>query len=234
MLVPGAGAGAVSWLCILWRQVAGAGAGCRCWCCELGVHVVETGCWCWVPGAGACAGAVSWLPVLVLAVRVMETSALLGAGAGALVARVLVPSAGPCCARGGNWVPVLGVVCVCVWWRLGAGAGCWCWLRVVEQGRCWVLVLAVRVAGTAPVPGAGAGCLRMLGTGCRCWVRVVETGCRCRVLAVGVVVLGAGAGCVRGRHKVPVLGAARPTWLRTLAFQSCGCGCWSFANNHMR
>ena len=39
----GAGAGAVSWLCMWWRQVAGA----RCWC--------------WVPGAGAGAGAVSWL-----------------------------------------------------------------------------------------------------------------------------------------------------------------------------
>ena len=27
----GAGAGAVSWLCTWWRQVAGAGAGFRCW-----------------------------------------------------------------------------------------------------------------------------------------------------------------------------------------------------------
>ena len=61
VLVLGAGAGAVSWLC--WRQIAGAGcwvlgagaggqagAGCRsrrwCWCCELAAHVVETGCWC--------------------------------------------------------------------------------------------------------------------------------------------------------------------------------------------
>ena len=41
MLGAGAGAGAVSWLCTWWRQVAGAGAGCRCWCCELAVHVVE-------------------------------------------------------------------------------------------------------------------------------------------------------------------------------------------------
>ena len=52
--VPGAsvGAGAVSWLCTWWREVAGAGwrapvpvlgAGCWCWCCELAVHVVETG-----------------------------------------------------------------------------------------------------------------------------------------------------------------------------------------------
>ena len=29
---PVAGAGAVSWLCKWWRQVAGAGAGRRCWC----------------------------------------------------------------------------------------------------------------------------------------------------------------------------------------------------------
>ena len=46
--MPGAGAGAVSWLGTWWRQVAGAGAGasagaggaavCRCWCCELAVH----------------------------------------------------------------------------------------------------------------------------------------------------------------------------------------------------
>ena len=44
------------------------GAGRQCWCCELvvhavagcvGVRMVETGCRCWVPGAGA--GAVSWL-----------------------------------------------------------------------------------------------------------------------------------------------------------------------------
>ena len=67
-----AGAGAVSWLCTWWRQVAGAGAGapvlvlvlgagcrCWCWCFELAVHVVETGCRCWVPGAGAGAGALS-------------------------------------------------------------------------------------------------------------------------------------------------------------------------------
>ena len=75
--VPGAGAGvgAVSWLrawwcrcgwlCAWWRQVAGAvlvlGAGCRRWCCWLAVRVMETGCWCWVPGASVGAGAVSWL-----------------------------------------------------------------------------------------------------------------------------------------------------------------------------
>ena len=37
----------------------------RVWCRELAVHVVETGCWrrcwCWVPDAGAGAGAVGWL-----------------------------------------------------------------------------------------------------------------------------------------------------------------------------
>ena len=51
------------------------GCWCRCWCCELAVHVMETGCRCrvpvlgcardggrlLVPGAGAGAGAVSWL-----------------------------------------------------------------------------------------------------------------------------------------------------------------------------
>ena len=80
------GAGAVSWLCMWWRQVAGAG----CRCCELDVRVVETGCrrcelavhvvvtpvlargcrvlgagggaWCWVPvlGAGAGCREVAW------------------------------------------------------------------------------------------------------------------------------------------------------------------------------
>ena len=44
--VPGAGAGAVSWLCTWWT-------GCRCWCWVLAVHVVETGCRVPVPGAGA-------------------------------------------------------------------------------------------------------------------------------------------------------------------------------------
>ena len=48
MLVPGAGAGAVSWLRTWWRQVAGAG-------CRVPVLVLV------VPGAGAGAGAVSWL-----------------------------------------------------------------------------------------------------------------------------------------------------------------------------
>ena len=81
----GAGGGAVSWLCTCGDRllVLVLGAGFRCWCCELAVHVMETGCWCWVPvlgcardggrllvpGAGAGAGAVSWLcrvPVLVL------------------------------------------------------------------------------------------------------------------------------------------------------------------------
>ena len=47
MLVPGAGAGAVSWLRTWWRQVAG--AGCR-------VPVLGG-----LLGAGAGAGAVSWL-----------------------------------------------------------------------------------------------------------------------------------------------------------------------------
>ena len=62
----GAGAGAVSWLCMWCTQVAGAGAWWRWrgrWWRELAVRVVETGCWCWVPyaGAGAGAGAVGWL-----------------------------------------------------------------------------------------------------------------------------------------------------------------------------
>ena len=64
--VPGAGAraGAVSWVCAWWRQVAGAGVGRRRRR--------------WVPGAGAGAGAMSWcwcrVPVLLVLV--------LGAGAG--------------------------------------------------------------------------------------------------------------------------------------------------------
>ena len=66
MLGAGAGAGAVSWLCAWWRQVAGAGAGagagCRCWCCELAVHAGAVGWLCtwWRQVAGAGAGAGCW------------------------------------------------------------------------------------------------------------------------------------------------------------------------------
>ena len=41
MLVLGAGAGAVSWLCAWWRQVAGAGGGCA----RGGNRVPGAGCW---------------------------------------------------------------------------------------------------------------------------------------------------------------------------------------------
>ena len=116
------GAGAVSWLCTWWRQVAGvgAGAGCRCWCwcrcCELAVHVVETGCWCrcwcWccelavhVVGTGC------WwwcgVPVLVLGS---------GAGAGAVSWLYVVEKVGGA-----------GAGCRC-WWAPGAGAGAVSWL----------------------------------------------------------------------------------------------------------
>ena len=67
----------------------------------LAVRVVETGCRCWVPGAGAGAGAVSWLCTWwrqgagagagVLAVRVVETGCRVpvpGAGAGCWLERV--------------------------------------------------------------------------------------------------------------------------------------------------
>ena len=101
MLGAGAGAGAVSWLCTWWRQVAGAGAGAVI--CLL--QVVETGCWCWcwVSGTGAGAGAVSWLctwwrQVAGAGCRVPGA----GAGAGAV-----------------SWL--------CTWWRQVAG---WCWCRV--------------------------------------------------------------------------------------------------------
>ena len=51
----------MSYPCALSRQVAGAGR--RCWCCELAVctwwrQIAGAG-WCWAPGAGAAAGAVS-------------------------------------------------------------------------------------------------------------------------------------------------------------------------------
>ena len=162
LLVLGAGAGAVSWLCTWWRQVAGAGAGagggCRCWCwCWLCTWwsrllvLCTWWSWCWVPGAGAGAGGE-------LAVHVVETGCwcclVPGAGAGAV-----------------SWL--------CTWWRqvlvpvlvLGAGCRCWCWccelaVHVVETG---LLVL---------VP------VLVLGAGCRCWccelaVHMVETGCWC-------------------------------------------------------
>ena len=44
---------------------AGAGCGAKTGCCELVVRVVETGCQCWGPGAGAgCACGGDWVPVL--------------------------------------------------------------------------------------------------------------------------------------------------------------------------
>ena len=73
--VPGADAGAVSWLCTWWREVAGAGADAgartgagavswlRTWWRQVAGAGADAGCWrrcwCWAPGAGA--GAVSWL-----------------------------------------------------------------------------------------------------------------------------------------------------------------------------
>ena len=79
VLGAGAGAGAVSWLCVRWRQVAGVGAACRRWCCELAVHKVEAGCWCWCRALVlvvlvVCVVQIGcWCRVLALAVRVMET-----------------------------------------------------------------------------------------------------------------------------------------------------------------
>ena len=87
----GAGAGAVSWLCTWWRQVAGAGAGAGCRCCELAVHVVETGCWCWCRVLAVRVveiGRHCWVlapvhgPLLETRCRLVETA---GAGAGAVV-----------------------------------------------------------------------------------------------------------------------------------------------------
>ena len=93
------------------------GAGCRCWCCELAAYVVETGCWCWVPGAGGArglAGAVSW--------RVRRQGrcwVTRGADKG-LPLLVLGASS----ARGGDCAPALGAACARGGDRaLGAGAG---------------------------------------------------------------------------------------------------------------
>ena len=126
MPAAGAGAGAVSWLCTWWRQVAGAGAGCQCWC--------------WVVlGAGAGDGAVSWLctrggdRLLVLVVVVVVRGA--GAGAVSWLCTWWRQVAGAGC-----WVRVLGAGCWC--WvlgtpALGAGAG-----RRELACRCLVLVPA--------------------------------------------------------------------------------------------
>ena len=144
------GAGAVSWLCAWWRQVAGAGARCRCW-------VAGAGCrsWCWEPAACAgcrvpvlggvaciCEGvyfrifvpdseAMGFLLQLTMScLRALSTHV---AGVGALSwlctwwRRVTVPGAG------------------CAWWRQGAGAGAVSWLCARwRQGagcRCWVLAV---------------------------------------------------------------------------------------------
>ena len=111
----------------------------------------------------------------------------------------------PCCARGGDRVPVLGAVAGCWVCVVGAGAGC-CQLavRVVETGcrvlavrvwccelacRCWVLVyaagllvLVVCVCGAdwVLVPGAGAGCARS-GDTPRCIACKNWSCCQCRV-----------------------------------------------------
>ena len=137
-----------------------------------------------LPGAGAGAGAVSWLCTCCkLAAHVVET---------------------------GCWclwrVPVLALGAGCWWWccelavhvvdRLlapgagaGAGAGCRCW---------WC---SLHICGDLFCPDSKAmgfilqitmSCLRAFETGCRCWW-AVETGCRCWVPVPGAG--GAGAGC---------------------------------------
>ena len=91
--VPGAGAGAVSWLCTWWRRrvpvlvhVVGAGCWCWCWCCELAVHVVETGSWCWCRAPVLVLGAGRRCWCCELAAQVVETGCWrwcrAGAGAG--------------------------------------------------------------------------------------------------------------------------------------------------------
>ena len=98
-----------------------------------------------MPVLGAVAGC--WVCVVVdceLAVRVVQT---------------------------GCWVLMLGAVSwLCAWWKKGAGR----WLLCELACRCWVLVLAVRVAGT--------GCCRVAGG-------VVQIGCWCRMLALAVRVV---------------------------------------------
>ena len=161
--MPGAGAGAVSWLCtggcarggdrlLVLVVVLGAGRRRWCWCCELAVHVVLVPgagagagcrCWCWVPGAGA--GAV--------AVHVVETGCW-------------------CWCR----VPVLA---------LGAGCRCWCW--------CWVPVLVVWFAYMWPSFFVQIGKLWGSHFKYQLAVRVVETGCRVLVLgAIPVLGAGTG------------------------------------------
>ena len=172
---------------------AGAGAG-----VETGCRLaVETGCrrWCWrcelaarggdgvaVLGAGG-AGAVSWVPALVLV-----------AG----------------CARGGDRVPGAGRW-LCAWWRgffvLQTAMG----FLLFQTTMSWLRALSRQGAGTAGC-GAGAGRCELAAcvveTKCRRWalavrvdsgrrrrcceqaVRVVETGRRCWALAARVVETG--------------------------------------------
>ena len=148
---------------------------CWCWCCVLAVRVVETGCRCWVPGAGAGVGAVSWL---------------CGEGAGACAGCWL-------CA----WRQGAGRRCFVLAVGRSAGAG-ELPVHVVETGcRCWAP--AVRVVETAGAGAAGAGCCELAaevlgarcarGAGCWCWVLGAGAGCRelacrCSVL-VGVFTL---------------------------------------------
>ena len=91
MLSAGAGAGAVSWMCTWWRQVAGAGAGAgRRAPVPVLVLVLSAGCArggdrllapVLVLGAGAGAGAVSWLCTWWRQVAAGAGAGWLGAGA---------------------------------------------------------------------------------------------------------------------------------------------------------
>ena len=134
-------------LCTWWRQVAGAGCRCGCWCCELAVHVVQTGCRCWVYAwcmeTGCRGGCATWWRQGVGAAG----RARAGAGAGCWLAG---------CVRGGDRVLGAGAArLLCrAWWRQGAGAVCWVravsWLRRWWRhgaGAGWVLGVG---------PGAGA------------------------------------------------------------------------------
>ena len=214
--VLGGGAGAVSWLyarniircrrlsvlCLLVLQGADRCQG--CWCCELAVHVletlvavrrygcrsaayfcarklmVETGCFKLVPGALDTAWPCANDTYGLCCLRAYFCAHKLNL----FRARSYVDI--PCCARGGDRVPVLGAVAGCWVCVVGAGAGC-CQLavRVVETGR---RVLAVRVwcCELACRCWVLVGCCQVAGARCVC---VVQIGCWCRVLALAVRVV---------------------------------------------
>ena len=119
---------------------AGAGCGAGAGCYELAVHVVETGCWCWVSGADGCARGGDRLLVVVL-----------GAG------------------RRRRWRQVVGVGagCWCWWYSLHICGDLFCPDSKAMELLLQITMSCLR-ALSRQVAGAGGRWKQGAGAGCRC------------------------------------------------------------------